>query len=191
MAIAIYVSTYRLKSSLKLEPGTTLLATPFFKRTSTDPAMNLEVTSVPISSPIARTMVDELERELRTEYPPHYIHDLDIHAFEESRGIFLVCTDAQETIGCLGLRPLSQNTGELKRMYVRPQFRGRGAARLMLTEMEHLAASIGLKRIVLETGNQQNAAIDLYKANGYQKIPPYNQASDGPASMCFGKPLSG
>ena len=74
-------------------------------------------------------LVDELERELRQDYPPHYIHELDVHSFEASQGIFLVCIDNNEPIGCLGLRPLGRETGELKRMYVRPNFRGRGAAK--------------------------------------------------------------
>ncbi|MGI9465595.1 MAG: GNAT family N-acetyltransferase [Rubripirellula sp.] len=151
--------------------------------------MNLEVKSVPISSKLALTLVDELERELRQDYPPHYIHELDVQSFEASQGIFLVCIDANEPIGCLGLRPLNRETGELKRMYVRANFRGRGVAKMMLNEMEHQAYLRGFKRIVLETGNQQHSAIDLYQANGYEPIPPYNHASDGPASVCFCKTL--
>jgi len=153
--------------------------------------MNLEVKTVPITSELALVLVDELERELRQDYPPHYIHELDVHSFEASQGIFLVCIDNNEPIGCLGLRPLDRESGELKRMYVRPTFRGRGAAKAMLTEMEKEAALRGFKRIVLETGNQQHTAIELYQANGYEAIPPYNQASDGPASVCFCKTLDG
>lgn len=153
--------------------------------------MNLEVKSVPIASEMARVLVDELEKELRQNYPPHYIHELDVQAFEDSRGIFLVCIENNEPIGCLGLRPLNRETGELKRMYVRPKFRGRGAAKMMLAEMEHEAALHGFKQIVLETGNQQHTAIDLYQAYGYEAIPPYNQTSDGPASVCFCKTLDG
>ena len=151
--------------------------------------MNLVVKSVPINSEVALTLVDELEKELRQDYPPHYIHELDVKSFEARQGIFLVCIDDNEPIGCLGFRPLNRETGELKRMYVRPAFRGRGAAEAMLFEMEKEAAFRGFRRIVLETGNQQHTAIDLYQANGYAAIPPYNQASDGPASVCFCKTL--
>ncbi len=152
--------------------------------------MKLEVKSVPISSEMALVLVAELERELRQDYPPHYIHELNVQSFEEAQGIFLVCINDNETIGCLGLRPLNRDTGELKRMYVRPKFRRQGAAKTMLTEMEKEAALRGFRRIVLETGNQQHTAIALYQANGYQAIPPYNQASDGPASVCFSKMLN-
>ena len=152
--------------------------------------MNLEVKSISISSKLALTLVDELERELRADYPPHYIHDLDVKSFEASQGIFLVCIADDEPLGCLGLRPLNRQTAELKRMYVRPKFRGLGAARLMLAEMEHQASLRGFERIVLEKGNQQHTAIELYQANGYVAIPPFNPASDGPASVCFCKALT-
>lgn len=151
--------------------------------------MNLEVKTIPISSKMALILVDELERELRQDYPPHYIHELDVESFEASQGIFLVCLNDEEPIGCLGLRPLNHDRGELKRMYVRPAFRGRGLAKIMLAEMESQAIRRGFKRIVLETGNQQHTAIDLYLANGYETIRPYNEASDGPASVCFCKTL--
>ena len=151
--------------------------------------MNLVVKPIPINSETALTLVDELERELRRDYPPHYIHELDVKSFEEQQGIFLVCVDDNEPIGCLGLRPLNLETGELKRMYVRPNFRGRGVGKTMLTEMEKEAAYRGFRCIVLETGNQQHTAINLYQANGYEETPPYNQASDGPASVCFCKTL--
>ena len=151
--------------------------------------MNLEVTSSPITSVMALALVGELEVELRQDYPPHYIHELDSESFEASEGIFLVCTEQDNPMGCLGLRPLSPDTGELKRMFVRPGFRGRGAGKMMLFEMEKRALRRGFKRIVLETGNRQIAAIALYQANGYKAIDPYNKASDGPASVCFCKTL--
>ena len=135
------------------------------------------------------SLVEELEVELRQHYPSHYIHELDIPAFEASGGIFLVCINGDVPIGCLGLRPLKSGAAELKRMFVRPDFRGLGAAKTMLLEMERLASAEGYQQIVLETGNQQTTAIDLYQANGYRSIAPYNKASDGPASVCFCKML--
>ncbi|MAI30699.1 MAG: hypothetical protein CBE00_01525 [Planctomycetaceae bacterium TMED240] len=153
--------------------------------------MNLEVKSIPVKSQTALMLVDELERELREDYPPHYIHEFDVESFEASQGIFLVCFIDTEPIGCLGLRPLDHEVGELKRMYVRPAFRGRGSARIMLVEIERQASIRGFKRIVLETGNQQHTAIALYLANGYEAIKPYNRASDGPASVCYCKILEG
>ena len=49
--------------------------------------MNLVVKPIPINSETALTLVDELERELRKDYPPHYIHELDVKSFEEQQGI--------------------------------------------------------------------------------------------------------
>ena len=157
--------------------------------TSTEFVMNLEVKSISIRSATATTLVAELEVELRQDYPPHYIHELDVTSFEAVDGIFLVCLVEDNPIGCLALRPLDPDTAELKRMFVRRRSRGLGAARLMLREMESRAMAKGFKQIVLETGNQQRTAIDLYLASGYESIPPYNKAADGPASVCFQKAL--
>jgi GNAT superfamily N-acetyltransferase len=80
-------------------------------------------------------------------------------------------------------------TGEVKRMYVRPGWRGRGLSRLVLAELEDRARAQGLRRVVLETGDLQAAAIALYERSGYRRIPAYGGYVDSPRSLCYAKDL--
>jgi putative acetyltransferase len=78
--------------------------------------------------------------------------------------------------------------GEIKRMFVRETFRGRGYSRLILRRLEELAQSHGFRRLVLETGAAQPEAIGLYESAGYVRIPNYGHYAGNPHSVCFAKP---
>jgi GNAT superfamily N-acetyltransferase len=80
--------------------------------------------------------------------------------------------------------------GEVKRMYVAPEHRGRGLSRLVLAEVERHARDLGLRRVVLETGTLQTAAIALYERSGWTRIPPYGGYRDSPLSLCYAKDLT-
>ena len=93
---------------------------------------------------------------------------------------------------CGSVRPapgLGGGAGELKRMYVRPVFRGRGLSRLVLAELESRAASAGLTRLVLETGVRQPEAIALYRSAGYVPIARYGPYVDEESSVCLARDL--
>ncbi|GAB3069572.1 GNAT family N-acetyltransferase [Micromonospora schwarzwaldensis] len=92
-------------------------------------------------------------------------------------------------VGCGGLQTLDADTGELKRMYVRPAYRGRGIARQLLLALEELAFRQGHRTVCLETGTYLPAAIGLYRSSGYQPIPVYGEYVDNPYSVCFAKQL--
>jgi putative acetyltransferase len=72
--------------------------------------------------------------------------------------------------------------GEIKRMYVRPQLRGRGFTKLMLNHLADYARSHGLGRLPLETGIHQHAAIALYEQTGFERIPPFGDYKDDPSA---------
>ena len=84
---------------------------------------------------------------------------------------------------------LSKSYGEIKRMYVRPEFRGRGYAKQMLKHLEELATTRGFSKVRLETGISQPEAIGLYERNGYYKIPPFGDYWDDPLSFFYEKTL--
>lgn len=90
-------------------------------------------------------------------------------------------------VGCGALQPLAPGVGEVKRMFIRPPYRGRGLARRILAAIERLAASDGLHTLRLETGRFLPAALGLYTSSGYQKIPLYGQYAGRPNSICFEK----
>ncbi|MEH1055237.1 GNAT family N-acetyltransferase [Micromonospora sp. CPCC 206171] len=92
-------------------------------------------------------------------------------------------------VACGGIQSLDAATGELKRMYVRPAYRGRGIARQLLTALEELAFQRGHSVVCLETGVYLPAAIGLYTSCGYEPIPVYGEYVDNPYSVCFAKRL--
>jgi GNAT superfamily N-acetyltransferase len=76
---------------------------------------------------------------------------------------------------------------EIKRMFVRETYRGRGYSRLILLRLEELAQRRGCRRVVLETGVGQPEAIGLYESAGYLRIPNYDQYAGNPNSVCLAK----
>jgi putative acetyltransferase len=93
-----------------------------------------------------------------------------------------------EAIGCAALRKLEPDACELKRLYVRPAFRGQGAARELVKELIAEARSIGYKRMVLDTLPSMQVAHKLYRTIGFLEIPAY-QKNPIPNSIFFGLEL--
>lgn len=78
--------------------------------------------------------------------------------------------------GCGAIKPFDQAKMEIKRVYVKQDQRGQGIAQAILAELEQWASELNYKACVLETGDQQHAAIALYKDKlGYEVIPNYGQ----------------
>jgi putative acetyltransferase len=100
---------------------------------------------------------------------------------------FIVAVVASTVVGCGALQRLDQSTAELKRMYVRPDHRGRGVARRLLSALEARAVSGGFVTVRLETGVRQPEAIGLYESAGYIAIPRYGEYADNLSSRCFEK----
>jgi putative acetyltransferase len=100
---------------------------------------------------------------------------------------FMAAVAGSTAVGCGAIQRIDQWTAELKRMYVRPEYRGRGVARRLLSALEALAVSGGYATVRLETGIRQPEAIGLYESQGYMAIPRYGEYTDNPLSRCFEK----
>jgi GNAT superfamily N-acetyltransferase len=137
--------------------------------------------------------MDALNGKLSPQYPePGATHfRLEPEEVAEGRGAFLVAYVDGTPIGCGAVRCLDQGTGtaELKRMYVSPAARGQGVGRAVLTHLEHEARLLGARRLVLETGIRQGAALALYRNAGFAVIPAFGEYTDSPTSICMGKDL--
>lgn len=92
-------------------------------------------------------------------------------------------------VGCGAIKAFSPKTMEVKRMFVRPKYRGKGLASRVLAALEEWAIELQCTRCILETGKRQPEAIQLYQNRGYQRILNYGQYTGVENSLCFEKKL--
>lgn len=161
----------------------------------------LEIAAEALTNPDAVTLVAALNAELSALYPePGATHfRLDPGDVVPGAGIFLVARWSARPVGCGALRcireadltrDLGPRVGELKRMYVAPEVRGKGIGRALLTRLEAEARALDLARLVLETGIRQTEALVLYRRAGFIEIPAYGEYTASPGtSICLGKLL--
>lgn len=161
----------------------------------------IEIVPEPFTSPAARALVAALNRDLRAIYPePGATHfRLGPEEVVPGAGIFVVARLNGQPVGCGALRcvrdpalmwELGPMVGELKRMYVAREVRGRGIGRALLRRLEDEARALGLTRLVLETGNRSPDALALYRNSGFAVIPAYGEYLASPeTSVCLSKEL--
>jgi GNAT superfamily N-acetyltransferase len=146
-----------------------------------------------LNADVSRRLIASLDDELRAAYSePGATHfGLDPLEVTGTRGAFLVMYQEGAPVGCGAVRLLDAETAELKRMYVAPSVRGIGLGRRLVAALETEARSLGARRLVLETGVRQTAALALYRATGFDPIPLYGEYCLSPnTSICLGKELS-
>ena len=78
--------------------------------------------------------------------------------------------------GCIGLRKIDQHNCEMKRLYVRPEFQGKGIGRALAQKVIADAREIGYSSMLLDTLPFLQTAIDMYKSMGFYEIPSYNNS---------------
>jgi GNAT superfamily N-acetyltransferase len=144
-----------------------------------------------IHSAVARTLITALNTELSRLYPePGANHfRLDAEEVAPGRGAFLVAYLQDKPVGCGAIRRIEDGVGELKRMYVDVAARGRGVGRAILAALETEARQLGLRRVVLETGVRQAAALALYRNAGFHEFRAFGEYADEPLSVFLAKEL--
>jgi GNAT superfamily N-acetyltransferase len=135
----------------------------------------------------AVALVTELEAHLATLYPPQSRHGYSVEKLIAQAVAFFVLRDNDTPAGCGGIQLFGTEYGELKRMYVRPHFRGFGFGKLLLNHLADYARAHGVGLLRLETGIHQTAAIRLYERTGFQRIPPFGAYVEDPLSLCYEK----
>lgn len=97
--------------------------------------------------------------------------------FAEPRGRLLVAEEDGKIAGCVALRDLGDGACEMKRMFVYPEFHGRGVGQLLGRALIGEAKAIGYRKMLLDTGPEQREAQALYRKLGFNDIEPYYELS--------------
>jgi ribosomal protein S18 acetylase RimI-like enzyme len=103
---------------------------------------------------------------------------------------FFVARQDGAPAGCGAVKRFGGEYAEVKRMYVRPAFRGRGLGRAILERLERVMQEQNIPLLRLETGIHQIEAIGLYERFGFYEIAPFGDYLPDPLSRFFEKRLS-
>jgi len=132
----------------------------------------------------SREQVAEI-RELFLEYAQSLTFDLCFQSFDKElaglpgdyappEGRLLLAIFDGQTAGCVALHKIENHVCEMKRLYVRPQFRGKGLGKALAERIIHEAREIGYKKLRLDTVEPvMRAAVAMYRQLGFQEIEPY------------------
>jgi ribosomal protein S18 acetylase RimI-like enzyme len=149
----------------------------------------LRVRLASVTEVIESGLIAELDADLMSRYPGEPTNGIDPEEFRSSGGVFVVAERDEVLMGCGAFRPLDDSTVEVKRMFVRPPYRGESVGRTILTRLENEARIRGFTSAVLETGNRQAEAIALYDGSGYRRVERFGAYIHSEKSICFRKTL--
>jgi GNAT superfamily N-acetyltransferase len=138
----------------------------------------------------AQQLIAELEAVLSQGYAAEFRHGYSVDKLIQQGVKFFVTRHEGQPAGCGGLQFFGQDYAELKRMYVRPQYRGLGLAKLLLTHMAQYAREHGVTVLRLETGVYQTEAIGLYERDGFRRTDPFGDYNATPLNLFFEKRLN-
>lgn len=142
-------------------------------------------------------MLAALDTYLASLYEPEANHIMDVQALLQPEVDFLVAEQGGELLGCGATRRMAgepdtagEAYGEIKRMYVRPEHRGRRLAEQILHTLEARLLAGGIALALLETGRDQTEAVRLYQRYGYQPRGPFGGYDDNGLSLFLEKRLA-
>jgi putative acetyltransferase len=143
----------------------------------------------PVESEDALSLIKALDQELLQMYPDESVHILDLSKTNGNNTIFMVGYLDNNPVACGAITTLEPQMGEIKRMFVKPEARGLGLSKQIISRLEQEALEMGFDTIRLEAGAEQTAALELYRKCGYYDIPKFGEYIDDPHSMCMEKRL--
>jgi GNAT superfamily N-acetyltransferase len=159
---------------------------------------DLRIEQLPISHPDAQLLVEAVQQEYVVRYGGRDRTPMRASELEPPYGAFYVgYRDARPVMtGAWRFRADVTRLGarrpaEVKRMYVAPEGRRQGLARLMLAHLEATARTAGADVMILETGTAQPEAMALYEAAGYERVEPFGHYRDSPQNRCYARRLLG
>lgn len=128
-------------------------------------------------------LIEALDGYQQPLYPADSHHGVDVAELAMPNVLFAVArTNEGEAVGC-GAVVLSEEHGEIKRMFVNPSMRRQGVGKRLLAFLEARAVEKGCSRFVLETGYLQSEALSLYLRGGYIRCGPFGEYAEDANSV--------
>ena len=107
-------------------------------------------------------------------------YDLELENLDKKYGLpkgrLYIATVEGDVAGCIALRNIDDKSCELKRLYVRPEFRGNQIGQMLIEQIISDARDLGYKQILLDTLPFLKSAIYIYEKLGFYQIRPYNDS---------------
>jgi GNAT superfamily N-acetyltransferase len=152
--------------------------------------MATEIVTASPGSTDAVALVAELDAHLGSHgYPQASRHGYSVEKLRREAVAFFVIRCEGTAAGCGGVQLFGTEYAELKRMYVRPSFRGKGLGRSMLAHLAEYARQRGAPILRLETGIYEEAAIGFYQSFGFRRRLAFGAYREDPFSLYFEKAL--
>lgn len=156
----------------------TILTEPTQDAEATAAITSYEFAYVRSSNALAKPLLEDLEREYDTRYGVEVFGEpasVEINrypeaAFAEPDGAFLLLLENGVPVSGGAFFRVDESTAEFKRIWTRSDRRGRGLAKVVLTELEREAKRLGYQRVYLTTGPRQPEAVSLYRGHGYTPL---------------------
>jgi len=133
-------------------------------------------------------LASELEKEIYERDGDMADQNYLLNAVGEMKNALVLYED-EVAVACGAFRVLSEDTVELKRMYVVSAHRRKNFASLILTTLECAAKEKGFQYVVLETGLNQPEAIAFYAKHGFRQVEKFGRYTASGNSVCFKKTL--
>ena len=141
------------------------------------------------SDPDFQKLVKELDKDLAIRDGADHVFFAQFNKIDAIKYV-VVAYETEIPVGCGAVKEYEEDVMEIKRMFVIPEKRGKGIACSILGELESWARELKYRKCILETGEKQPEAINLYKKNNYTIIKNYGQYADVATSVCFEKHLN-
>lgn len=153
-------------------------------------AENLKLLRTQSENKDFKELIKLLDKELFGNYGEQQV-TYNKHNQVDELNTTLVAYYDKEAIACGCFRPfVEEEAVEIKRMFVKKEWRGKGVSKIILNELEKWAIEKGFQSSVLETGVLQHQAIGLYLKQGYRKTKNYGEYENLDNSICFRKELT-
>ncbi|MFZ1904321.1 MAG: GNAT family N-acetyltransferase [Steroidobacteraceae bacterium] len=147
----------------------------------------MRIANIDPTGEIATSLLREAAAEVRPLYAQPRAEPMPAPTNDPLRGrdLYVAAFLGDSPVGCGALREFDSTTAEVRRMYVRPQHRGKHVGHAILAHLIAGARELGYQRLILETGDKQASAIAFYENHGFKRIEPFAEHVNDKTSRCY------